>query len=117
MHELGIVFHIQDQVEEIAEENGKLDVAAVILQIGEVSTIETDYLHSCWNWAKAKTRYLKEAELQVEVVDAITWCDACHHHYPTIPFGKICPCCGSDQTWLVQGNETIIKEIMVFDEE
>jgi 23S rRNA (adenine2503-C2)-methyltransferase len=30
--------------------------------------------------------------------------------------GKICPCCGSGETWLIQGNEFTIKEIAVPDE-
>ena len=33
--------------------------------------------------------------------------------YDTVPQGKICPHCGSDQTWLLTGNEVNIKDITI----
>ena len=44
MHELGIVFHVAKQVEEVAEENKAEHISEVILSIGEVSTVIPDYL-------------------------------------------------------------------------
>ena len=42
MHELGIVFHIAKKVESLAVENHVNHVAKVVLQIGEVSTVEME---------------------------------------------------------------------------
>ena len=39
MHELGIVFYIIRDVKQAAEENGVTHVSAVVMNIGEVSTI------------------------------------------------------------------------------
>lgn len=58
MHELGIVFHIADSVEKIAEENGVSKVLGVTLEIGEVSTVMGDYLTDCWNWNAKKSEVL-----------------------------------------------------------
>ena len=44
MHELGIVFHIIDTVESVAQENGIEKVQSVTVEIGEVSTVIGDYL-------------------------------------------------------------------------
>ena len=33
----------------------------------------------------------------------------------TVLYGKTCPFCGSEETWLVRGNECIIKEIEAED--
>ena len=54
---------------------------------------------------------MKEAKLIVEKIPAITFCEDCKKTYATIEYGKICPHCGSELTYLLQGNEFNIKEI------
>ena len=39
MHELGIVLHVIDQVEELAKENNVSKVTRLTLEVGEVSSI------------------------------------------------------------------------------
>lgn len=48
MHELGIVFHIIDTVEQVGRENGVTQVRCVTLDVGQVSGIEDPYLMDCW---------------------------------------------------------------------
>ena len=111
MHELGIVFHIIKKVEEVAAENSVSAVNSVTLEIGEVSTIVDTYLQECWKWAAAKSDYVKDAELLIEAIPAVTMCDSCKRTYETVKYGKTCPYCGSEDTYLVTGNEVSIKEI------
>jgi len=113
MHELGIVFYIIRDVKQAAEENGVQHVSAVVMSIGEVSTIIPDYLQDCWRWAADKEEMLRGCELKIEPIPAVTHCDACGNDYPTVAHGKTCPHCGSDHTWLLRGNEVEIKEIIV----
>lgn len=113
MHELGIVFHIADSVSDIAKENNAAKVHSVTLEIGEVSTIVPEYLIDVWNWNCKKTPLLDGCELKIEQIHAITRCEDCEQTYDTVPQGKICPYCGSANTYLVTGNEVNIKEIMV----
>ena len=112
MHELGIVFHIAKQVEEIAAENQVDHISEVILQIGEVSTIIPDYLIDVWNWNAKKSTVLDGSKLTCETIHAITFCEDCKQEYGTVEHGKICPHCGSENTYLVTGNEAILKEIV-----
>lgn len=111
MHELGIVFHILKEAEDVAKANNVSEISAVVLDIGEVSGIVNDYLVDCWNWAKKKTDALKNSELKINTIKAKTFCEDCKKEYDTIRYGKVCPFCKSDRTYLVVGNETIIKEI------
>ena len=53
----------------------------------------------------------EEQELVLEQIPAITWCDSCKSKYETVKYGKECPNCHSGETWLLQGNECVIKEI------
>ena len=115
MHELGLVFHMIDTVEGIAKENQALEVASIVMEIGEVSGVVVSYFRECYQWAKERVPALKNAELEVIVVKAISYCKNCRKTFPTAEHGKKCPHCGSEDTYLVYGNELNIKEIKVKD--
>ena len=111
MHELGIVFHIIDALEETARENDLTSIERVTIQLGEVSTVIADYLTDCWNWAVKKKPLLEDCKMEVEPIPAVTHCEACCKDYGTVAHGRICPYCGSEQTYLLTGSEINIKEI------
>ena len=113
MHELGIVFYIIRDVKKAAEENHVTHVDAVVMDIGEVSTVVPHLLTDCWHWAADKEELLKGCELKVNTIPAVTWCDDCKQEYETVKFGKTCPHCHSENTWLLRGNEVEIREIQV----
>ena len=113
MHELGVVFHIIRDLKKVAGENDVDKISKVTLQLGEVSTVIPHYLTDCWKWAAAKEPLLCGAELSIETIPAVTWCDGCKREYPTVAHGKTCPHCGSGNTWLLRGSEFMIKEIEV----
>lgn len=111
MHELGIVFHIIKSVEQVAEENELKKVNSVTVELGEVSGVLHDYLDDCWKWACKKSELMDGAKLIIEVIPAVTYCEECKNTYETVTYGKTCPHCSSDRTYLVSGNEINIKEI------
>lgn len=111
MHEMGIVTHLAKTLDETARENGITKIGSVTLRVGEVSGIMTDYFTDCWDFFKVRSPYLKESQLILETIPAVTWCNSCKASYPTVQYGKICPHCGSGETWLLEGNQCIIKEI------
>lgn len=113
MHELGIVFHVIDTVNEIAAENKVEKVNSVTVEIGEVSLVIPSYFEDCWNWAVKKQTVMKDAKIVMETIPAVTYCESCEKTYETVKYGKICPHCGSPETYLLQGNEFNIKEIEV----
>ena len=113
MHELGIVFYIIRDVKEAAREHDVEHVSAVVMNIGEVSTVVPEYLTDCWRWAADKEELLKDCELRVNTIPAVSFCDGCQQEFETVRYGKTCPHCGSPDTWLLRGNEVEIKEISV----
>ena len=113
MHELGIVFYIIRDVKKAAEENGVKHVSTVVMNIGEVSTVIPSYLTDCWRWAADKEELLKGCELRCNIIPAVTRCEDCSREYETVRHGKKCPHCGSENTYLLRGNEVEIKEIIV----
>lgn len=113
MHELGIVFHIAKSVEAVAIENDVNHISSVTVEVGEVSTVIPDYLVDCWKWNCKRVPLLTDCELVFETIKAVTYCEDCQREYPTVEYGKICPHCGSEKTYLIRGNEVNIKEITV----
>ena len=81
------------------------------LEIGEVSGIMTDLFVDCWNYFKVKHPVLAESELRLVTIPAVTFCGSCGKTYETVKYGKECPYCHSEETWLVDGNQCVIKEI------
>ena len=113
MHELGVVFHIMDSLEEVAKENDVTQIQSVTIEVGEVSAVIPHYLTDCWDWAIKKRPLLTGCEMKVEIQPAVTYCEGCNTEYGTVAHGRICPNCGSEKTWLLKGNELNIKEIEV----
>ncbi len=113
MHELGVVFYVVRDVKQVAQENRVNRVASVTLQIGEVTGILHDYLTDCWNWARKKEPIMQDAQLIIRQIDAVSVCEDCGQEYPTVQYAKICPHCGSENTFLLRGNEFLIDEIAV----
>lgn len=116
MHELGIVTYVADAVEKIAEEQQIKNIKTVTLEIGEVSGIVPEYLVDCWNYFRKRYPALENAELDYEILEAATYCEDCGKQYPTVQYGRICPHCQSERTYLIRGRECNIKELAVIEE-
>ena len=113
MHELGIVVHVVKQIETLAKERNVQKVVELTLEVGEVSGVVKEYFLDAFNWAKKRTQYMKECELNYVIIQGLTYCQDCKKTYKTTEFGKKCPHCGSERTYLVTGNEVSIKDIKV----
>ena len=112
MHELGIVFHILRTVNEVAEKNELKEISSVTLELGEVSGVVPELLTDCWQWAvKKETGAVHEAALLIEPIEAVTLCTDCQKIYSTVQYGRVCPYCGSENTFLQTGNEIMVKDI------
>ena len=111
MHELGVVFRIIDDLTEVGKENKLEKIHSVTPQLGEVSGVVPSLLTDAWKWASNRTELMKDSELIIETLPAVTFCEDCKSEYETVTYGKICPKCGSEHTYLLKGNEFMIKEI------
>lgn len=115
MHELGVVFYIIKDVKKVAEENNVSKVAEVTIELGEVSGVIPEYLVDCWDWACKKEPIMVGAKLNINTLEAITFCEDCRQEYSTMKYAKICPHCGSENTYLLRGRDVSIKDIVVMD--
>lgn len=114
MHELGVVFHMVDLLEDIGREQNLTQIGKVVVELGEVSGVVTGLFTDAWEWAAAKHDLLRGADLEIHEIEAVTVCNACGRTYSTIAHGRICPHCQSPDTVLLQGNELNIREIEAY---
>ncbi len=113
MHELGIVMQVVDQVEQVAEENGGVQVRKVNMEIGEVSSVVPALFTDCFHWAKKKTKHLQDAELEIILLEGVSYCRDCKKTYQTTAYAKECPYCKGYNTYLLTGNQINIRDIEV----
>lgn len=111
MHELGTIIYVIDTVEKLAVEHELKEVGSITLEVGEVSGIVPAYLEDFWLYARKRSQLLKDTDLKIETLKAVTFCENCENTYSTVDYGKTCPYCKSGSTYLLTGNEYIIKEI------
>ncbi len=116
MHELSIVFEVIDQIEEIAKKNNVKEVTHLTLELGEVSTVIPDYFRDCFFWAIKKSTYMKNCELEIVVLQAMSYCRDCKKTFKTTQYGKECPYCKNTNTYLLSGEEISIRDIKVIEE-
>ncbi len=111
MHELGLIIHVGRILDDLSEEEKISKIASVTLQIGEVSGVIPAYLTDCWRYFREKSELIKYAELKIEPIGAVTYCEDCGETYSTLDYKNSCPYCGSEKTYLLTGNEFNSKEI------
>ncbi|MDL2258789.1 hydrogenase maturation nickel metallochaperone HypA [Eubacteriales bacterium OttesenSCG-928-K08] len=110
MHELGILYHVAEQVIKVAGENNVTQVEAIVLQVGKLSAVIPRYLEACYPAAVDGTM-LQNTRLEIETMPANGRCNSCTKVYDVVDFKQVCPHCGASDYELLCGKEFFIKEI------
>lgn len=110
MHELGIMYHIVERVLKIVEDNELTQVDAIVLQVGEVSSVIPRYLYACFPAAVDGT-LLESTKLEVEVLMANGICKSCGKVYTLEEHSRKCPYCSGTEYEMISGGEFYLKEI------
>lgn len=111
MHELGIVYHIVEQVLRVAAEQELTQVETLVLQVGELSSVVPRYLEACFPAAVDGT-LLEKTKLSIEVLPANGLCAACSTVFHLTAHCGTCPHCGGKEHETLSGREFYIKEIV-----
>ena len=111
MHELGILYHVVEQVSRIAEQNRLTQIDTLVLQVGERSGVIPRYLEACYPAAVDGTM-LQNTKLKIETLPANGRCRACGKVFGLTEHGETCPQCGVRDYESLGGREFFIKEIV-----
>ncbi|NLZ83567.1 MAG: hydrogenase maturation nickel metallochaperone HypA [Clostridiales bacterium] len=113
MHELGIMYNIVEQVLNVVDTNQLSEVEAIVLQVGELSSVVPRYLHACYP-ASVDGTILENTKLEVEILTANGICSSCRKVYPLMEHGRVCPECHSKEFEMISGGEFYLKEIRAY---
>lgn len=113
MHELNVLMAVADQVEQIAVENRLRFVDAIVLEVGELSSIIPMFLTEYYPLVVEKKPVLKDSKLKIEMVPGIGKCLNCGTEYNVIQQNGYCPECNSFEKEVISGRDFVIKEIQV----
>ncbi len=111
LHELGVIIEIINQVELVAKENSVEKIQALVLQIGELSSMIPEYMRKLYPAAVGGT-ILEDSQLEIEIIPANGRCKSCRGIFNLIKARSTCPDCGSVEFELLSGKEFYIKEIV-----
>jgi len=112
MHEMSLAEGVLQLVEETARREGAARVKTVVLEIGQLSSVEPEALKFCF---EAVTRGSIAAGAALEIIDlpGAGWCMACGKTVALAEVYGACPSCGSHQVRATAGTEMRVKEIEI----
>ncbi len=114
MHELSIAQSILSIAEKSVPTGSKEKVVAVSLQIGELSSIETEALLFAFDAIKSNT-ILEAAELKIEILPGEAVCNSCNNVFHLSSYATSCPNCNSYSVSITKGKEMKIVSITMED--
>ena len=116
MHELTLLFGVADQVGKVVRENDIDHVDAVVLDIGEITTIIPEFLLDGYEVISDEYDYLRGSELIINRITAVAQCRSCGEEYEIVENEGRCPVCGSPDKEILSGLEFIIREIRIMED-
>jgi hydrogenase nickel incorporation protein HypA/HybF len=114
MHERSLVRALLKQLEDLAAEYVGSRVAAVRVQVGELSGVESALLASAYDELVEETP-LRDSTLMVERVPLQATCEVCGERFRIERYNFRCNRCGSPQLSLRGGEELLLESVTMED--
>lgn len=111
MHEMSIVQGILDVCTRHAA--GRT-VVALVVEIGELSGVMPEAIEFCFS-ACCKDTALEHAQLSIESVPAVGFCEDCRISQPLTSLYDSCQQCGGYRLTVTSGQEMRVREMEVSD--
>ena len=112
MHEMSLAEGIIQLVEETARREQAQRVKLVVLEIGQLSSVEPEALRFCFD-VVTKNGLADGAALEIVDVPGSGWCLPCGQTVAISELYGACPQCGSHQVQATGGTEMRVKEIEI----
>ncbi len=113
MHELSVLVEVVRIVDEMADEQGINQVKAIVLQIGELSSVVPQFMVEYFPIVTDQKPRYKDASLEIETLPGLARCQGCGTVFNVVENEGWCPKCKSFDKDIVCGQEFFIKEVLV----
>lgn len=112
MHEMSLAEGVLQIIEDYAGRDSFSRVKSVVLEIGDLSSVEVESLKFCFD-AVIRDSIAAGAVLEIERVPGTGFCLPCGVSVPIAALYDACPRCGSYQVQATAGTEMRVKELQV----
>lgn len=112
MHEMSLAEGVLQIIEDYRVREPFSAVRSVVLEIGELSTVEVESLRFCFD-AVVRDSVAQGAVLEIQRVPGTAFCMPCGKAVPIQALYDPCPECGSYQVQATGGTEMRVKELQV----
>ena len=115
MHELTLLYGVVDKVGKVVEENGLDHVDAIVIEVGEATSVIPEFLQDGYSVISDDFDFLRGSELIIDVIPAIGRCRNCGREFPVAANRGLCPECGSFDKDITEGTDFYIKEVRIME--
>lgn len=112
MHEMSLVESVLQIIEDAALSQNFKKVRTVILEIGQLATIENDAMRFCFDIVMQNS-IAEGAVLKIIDLPGEGWCMQCAKAVPISEQPDACPRCGGYQIQATSGMQMRVKELEV----
>lgn len=117
MHEIGVLYKMLDQVEQVAKENHVKKIKRIEVEIGELSGMLPVFFEQYYEPAIEHRDILKGSELKIREISGEGLCLECNTLYNVMRCEGCCPKCQSRKKKILGGRDFMIKNIVVEENE
>lgn len=115
MHELSLLVEVIRIVEDTVSENKIEKLDAIVLQVGEVSTVIPSFMEEYFPVATLDKPFFKDTRLEIEIIPGEAKCLDCGEVFNIVKTQGYCPKCNSFEKEVLSGREFLIKELVVYE--
>ena len=115
MHELTLLYGVATKVKEVVDANDFDHVDAVVLEVGEATTVVPEFLMDGYEVISDDYDFLRGSELIINRITAVGCCRDCGNVFPIVENKGVCPQCGSRDKEIIDGADFYIKEVRVLE--
>ena len=116
MHELTLLYGVVAKVGKVVEENGLDHVDAIVIEVGEATSVIPEFLQDGYEVISDDYDFLRGSELIIEKITAIGRCLNCGTEFPIAVNKGLCPKCGSFDKDIIEGTDFFIKEVRILEQ-
>ena len=112
MHEMALAESVRGIVDETARAHHARRVSVVRLEVGALAQVELAALRFAFDVVKHGS-LADDARLEIVETAGSAWCLRCSRPVPIARRGDACPCCGSHQLQVTDGEQLRVRDIEV----
>lgn len=116
MHELTLLYGVAEQVGRVVKENDIDHVDAVVVEVGEATSVVPEFLLDGYSVISDDFDFLRGSELIINRITAMGRCRTCGNEFPIVVNKGICPECGSFDKDITEGTDFYIKEVRIMEQ-